>query len=50
MKLLKYNMISNIEIDQDPKILEKYDEIILLQNEYVTKSMYDAITNHSKVI
>jgi len=48
--LLGYNAISDIEVEKNPNILEKYDKIILLHNEYVTKTMFDAITNHPKVI
>ena len=31
-------------------MLKNYDTVILLHNEYVTKSMCDTITNHNKVI
>ena len=40
----------DIEVDKDPLILENFEKVILLHNEYVTKSMFNAITNHSKVI
>lgn len=50
LQLLGYETISDIQIDQNPSILQKYDKIILLHSEYVTKSMFDAITNHPKVV
>jgi len=45
-----YNLITDIDVDQNPEILKNYDKIILLHNEYVTKKMFDAIVDHSNVI
>lgn len=50
LKLLGYETITDIDVDQNPQILKKYDKVILLHNEYVTKKEFDAITNHPKVI
>ena len=50
LKLLEYEIISDIDVDTNPDILEKYDKVILLHNEYVTKKEFDVITNHPKVI
>jgi len=50
LTLLGYDFITDMDIDKNPLILQKYDKIILLHNEYVTKKMFDAITNHPKVI
>jgi len=50
LQLLEYETISDIDIDQNPNILQKYDKIILLHSEYVTKSMFDAIISHPKVV
>ncbi|MBL7015853.1 MAG: hypothetical protein ISR79_05735 [Nitrosopumilus sp.] len=50
LKILNYSFISDIEVDKNPDILKKYDKIILLHNEYVTQTEFDAITSHSKVI
>ena len=50
LKLLGYEIISDIDVDQDPTILEKYDKVILLHNEYVTQSMFNSIVNHPHVI
>ena len=48
--LMGYKILDDIEIDKNPSILEEYDKIIMLHNEYVTQTMFDAITNHSNVI
>ena len=45
-----YNLITDIDVDQNPEILKNYDKIILLHNEYVTKKMFDAIVNHPNII
>jgi len=50
LKLLGYDSITDIELDTNPTILSKYDKIIVLHNEYVTKKMFDAITSHPNVI
>ena len=50
LTLLGYTGISDIDIDKDPSILQQYDKIIMLHNEYVTREMFDAITSHPNVI
>ncbi|WP_268541383.1 hypothetical protein [Candidatus Nitrosotenuis cloacae] len=50
LRLLGYEYISDVDIDRDPEILKKYDKVILLHNEYVTRKEFDAITQHPKVI
>lgn len=50
LTLLGYSSINDIDIDQNPSILQNYDKVILLHNEYVTKNEFEAITNHPKVI
>ncbi|EIJ66335.1 hypothetical protein BD31_I1502 [Candidatus Nitrosopumilus salaria BD31] len=50
LKLLQYEMITDVDVDKNPDILKKYDKIILLHNEYVTKKQFDAITSHPNVI
>ena len=50
LKLLNYKTITDIDVDKNSSILNNYDKVILLHNEYVTKKMFDAITTHSNVI
>ncbi len=50
LELLGYDSITDIELDKNPNILSKYDKVIVLHNEYVTKNMFDAITSHPNVI
>jgi len=50
LKLLDYNFLSDKQIDKNPELLENFDKVILLHNEYVTKKMFEAFTNHPKVI
>ena len=50
LHLLNYPIITDIDLDQNPKILENYDKVILLHNEYLTKKMFDSITEHPNVV
>ena len=50
LTLLGYPTITDVEIDRNPSILQQYDKVIMLHNEYVTRTMFDAITNHHNVI
>jgi hypothetical protein len=50
LNLLNYSFITDIDVDKNPGILQKYDTVILLHNEYVTRNEFYAITNHSHVI
>ena len=50
LTLLGYSPITDIDIDKNPSILKKYDKIIMLHNEYVTRTMFDAITSHPNVV
>tara|TARA_B110000438_G_scaffold64008_1_gene64560 strand:- start:173 stop:1114 length:942 start_codon:yes stop_codon:yes gene_type:complete len=50
LKLLGYDSITDIEFDKNPSLIMKYDKIIVLHNEYVTKNMFNAITSHPNVI
>ena len=50
LTLLGYYSLTDIEIDQNPEVLEQFDKVIMLHNEYVTQAMFDAITNHPNVI
>jgi len=50
LRLLGYPYITDIEIDKNPEILNLFDKVILLHNEYATKEMFEAITQHPKVV
>lgn len=50
LKQLGYNFITDLDVDKNPTILKQYDTVILLHNEYVTKTEFNAITSHPKVI
>jgi len=50
LTLLGYTSITDVEIDKNPGILQQFDKVIMLHNEYVTRAMFDAVTNHPNVI
>jgi len=50
LTLLGYPTITDMEIDRNPSILQEFDKVIMLHNEYVTRTMFDAITNHPNVL
>ena len=50
LNLLGYDSITDLELHKNPSILNNYDKIILLHNEYVSKKMFDAITSHNNII
>jgi len=50
LTLLGYPTITDTDIDQNPGILQQFDKVIMLHNEYVTRAMFDAITSHPNVV
>jgi len=50
LTLLGYTSITDADIDKNPSILQQFDKVIMLHNEYVTRTMFDAVTNHPNVI
>jgi len=50
LSILGYPFLTDIEVDKFPEILKKFDKVIVLHNEYVTKKEFDAITQHPNVI
>jgi len=50
LEFLGYDVIDDVDIDRNPEILNDYDSVILLHNEYVTENEFLAINSHSKVI
>jgi len=47
--LLHYDFVTDIDVDKNPDILKKYDQVIVLHNEYVTQKEFDAITSFPNV-
>ena len=50
LESLGYTIISDMDVDKKPEILKNFDSIIVLHNEYVTKKMFKAISEHSNVV
>jgi len=50
LTLLGYPTITDTDIDKNPGILQQFDKVIMLHNEYVTRAMFDAITSHPNVV
>lgn len=50
LSLLGYPLITDIDIDKDPNLLDTFDSVILLHNEYVTQKEFESITNHPNVL
>ena len=48
--LLGYDIINDATVDQNPDVLKRYDKVIILHNEYVTRTVFDAVTSHPKVL
>lgn len=47
---LGYHIITDRQVDDDPRIIYQYKTVILLHNEYVTQREFDTITAHPNVI
>jgi hypothetical protein len=50
LTLLGYPTITDADIDRDPSILQQFDKVIMLHSEYVTRTVFDAITSHPNVL
>ena len=50
LELMGYDIINDITVDKNPNVLKSYDKVIILHNEYVTRTIFDAVTSHPKVI
>lgn len=44
------DITNDIVVSRNPDMLKSYDTVVLLHNEYITVSEYNAIMNHSNVI
>ena len=45
-----YDFLTDIQVDKNPELLQNYDTVILLHNEYVTQKQFDAVTSHPNLI
>ena len=45
-----YDFLTEIEVDKNPELLQNYDTVILLHNEYVTQKIFDAVSSHPNLI
>ena len=45
-----YDFLTDIEVDKNPELLQNYDTVILLHNEYLTQKAFDAISSHPNLI
>ena len=50
LNLLGYKTITDVAVDANPAILSKYKKVIVLHNEYVTQTEFNAITKHPHVL
>ena len=50
LSLLGYTTLSDIDIDQNPDLLKEFDAVVMLHNEYVTRTIFDAVTDHPNVL
>jgi len=50
LALLGYTTLTDIDVDQNPNILKEFDMIVMLHNEYVTRTIFDAVTDHPNVL
>ena len=50
LDLLGYDSITDRQLHVNPTILDEYDSVIVLHNEYVSRTMFNAITSHDNVI
>jgi hypothetical protein len=50
LEFLGYQVLDDIDVDTNPQILNNYDKVILLHNEFVTKKEFEAIMNHPNMV
>lgn len=50
LEFLGYQVIDDMDIDKNPRILAQFDKIILLHSEFVTKKEFEALMTHPKVV
>ena len=50
LDLLGYESITDRQLHSNPNVLDRYDHVIVLHNEYVSRTMFNAITSHDNVV
>ena len=45
-----YDFLTDAQVDKNPELLDNYETVILLHNEYVTKKEFNAISSHPNLI
>lgn len=50
LEKMHYPMITDYDLHKNPKMIQKYDRVIVLHSEYVTQEIFDALQNHKDVI
>ncbi len=50
LEFLGYSVIDDIDIDKNPEILNNFNSVILLHNQFATEKEFLAITSHPNVI
>ena len=50
LEFLGYSVIDDIEIDKNPEILNNFNSVVLLHNQFATENEFQAITSHPNVI
>nr|AIF08269.1 hypothetical protein [uncultured marine thaumarchaeote KM3_28_B05] len=50
LDLLGYDSITDRQLHNNPSALDEYDSVVVLHNEYVSRTMFNAITSHENVI
>ena len=50
LDLLGYDSITDRQLHVNPSALDEYDSVIVLHNEYVSRTMFNAITSHENVL
>jgi hypothetical protein len=50
LEFLGYQVLDDADIDKNTTILDQFDKVVVLHNEFVTKKEFDAIMQHPNVI
>ena len=50
LEFLGYKVIDDIDIDKNPEILNNFNSVVVLHNEFVTEKEFLAITSHPNIV